>query len=62
MLHQLKLAGFTEIKRCEFGDSTDPMFAQVEDRGRFIDENLHLRELAIEARKPNMPGKQRESH
>ena len=62
MVQQLKLAGFTEIKRCEFGDSTDPMFAQVEDRGRFVDENLHLRELAIEARKPNVPGKQRESH
>jgi hypothetical protein len=55
MVKQLKLAGFTEIKRCEFGDSTDPMFSQVEDRGRFIDENLHLRELAIEARKPNVP-------
>jgi hypothetical protein len=54
MVQQLKLAGFTEIRRCQFGDSTDPMFAQVEDRGRFIDENLQLRELAIEARKPNV--------
>src|SRR5262249_41231636 len=39
MVQQLKLAGFPEIKRCEYGDPTDPMFAQVEDRGRFIDEN-----------------------
>jgi ubiquinone/menaquinone biosynthesis C-methylase UbiE len=38
---------------CELGDADDVMFAQVEDPGRFIDQSLDLRELAIEARKPS---------
>ncbi len=50
ILEQLKLIGFTDISRCEFGDFADPMFGQVEDRRRFIDGTL--RELAITARKP----------
>jgi SAM-dependent methyltransferase len=51
IIEQLRLAGFTDIRRCEFGDSNDPMFSQVEDGGRFVDGTL--RELAITARKPN---------
>jgi hypothetical protein len=31
----LSEAGFTAIRRCAFGDSTDPMFSLVEDPGRF---------------------------
>jgi hypothetical protein len=27
--------GFSDVRRCSFGDSGDPMFALVEDRGRF---------------------------
>jgi hypothetical protein len=50
IIEQLKLTGFTDIRRCEFGDSDDPMFGQVEERGRFIDGTL--RELAITAHKP----------
>ena len=38
--------GFTGIRRCAFGDCSDPMFAAVEDLGRFE------RAVAMEARKP----------
>jgi hypothetical protein len=49
---ELRKVGFINVRRCEFGDADDVMFAQVEDPGRFIDQSLDLRELAIEARKP----------
>lgn len=32
---ELKIAGFKSIRKCEFGDCVDPMFAKVEDEGRF---------------------------
>jgi SAM-dependent methyltransferase len=35
MSHALKEHGFTQIRRCSFGDCADPLFALVEDRGRF---------------------------
>lgn len=47
---ELRDAGFTSIRRAAFGDADDPMFARVEDHGRFIDGDIH--ELAIEARRP----------
>lgn len=53
MMEELRKAGFVGIRRCDFGDSGDEMFARVEDPGRFVDQSLDLRELAIEARKPN---------
>ena len=37
--------GFDNVRRCQFGDSSDSMFALVEDRGRFEGA------LAIEAQK-----------
>jgi predicted SAM-dependent methyltransferase len=40
-------AGFQSIRRCEFGDASDPMFSRVEQPGRFVDGEQH--ELAIEA-------------
>jgi SAM-dependent methyltransferase len=46
LLHQ---AGFIDIKRCTFGDSGNPMFDTVEDRGRFFDDGNP--ELAMQARK-----------
>jgi SAM-dependent methyltransferase len=52
MIEHLARTGFTDVRRCEFGDSTDPMFAQVENKGRFIDAAHDLKELAIAARKP----------
>ncbi|MEO1207577.1 MAG: methyltransferase domain-containing protein [Pseudomonadota bacterium] len=55
MTHELKSAGFTSVRRCEFGDADDVMFSQVEDAGRFIEKSLDLKELAIEARKPSVP-------
>jgi SAM-dependent methyltransferase len=32
---ELREAGFTDIRRCTFGDSADPMFSFVEEAGRF---------------------------
>jgi Methyltransferase domain len=54
MAEELRKAGFLSIRRCEFGDADDVMFAQVEDPGRFKDQSLDLRELAIETRKPGV--------
>jgi hypothetical protein len=45
--HLLEEAGFAHVRRCEFGDASDSMFALVEDRDRFVDNGN--RELAIEA-------------
>ncbi len=45
MKHELREAGFRNIRKCAAGDSRDPMFSLVEDPARF--ENA----LAIEARK-----------
>jgi hypothetical protein len=42
----LQQHGFTRIRRCAFGDCSDPTFAAVEYAGRFE------RAVAIEARKP----------
>src|ERR1700730_6663876 len=41
--------GFVNIRRCAFGDSEDPLFAEVEDPTRFIDGDIV--ELAIECRR-----------
>ncbi|MGA3309580.1 MAG: methyltransferase domain-containing protein [Xanthobacteraceae bacterium] len=49
----LEDAGFVAIRRCDHGDSADPMFAMVEDESRFVDNSR--RELAIEARRPPPP-------
>ena len=49
----LEQAGFTGVRRCEIGDSDDPMFALVEDAGRFFESGE--RELAIEAQRPGLP-------
>ena len=43
--NELKLAGFTQIRKCKFNDCEDKMFALVEDASRF--ENA----VAIECRK-----------
>jgi hypothetical protein len=48
----LDQAGFVNIRRCDFGDSSDPMFAKVEDLARFHDTEHDIRECAIEAFKP----------
>ena len=33
---ELKNIGFMNIRRAQFGDSTDPMFKEVEDEGRWV--------------------------
>ncbi|MBB4070723.1 hypothetical protein GGQ18_003341 [Salinibacter ruber] len=43
---ELKQVGFKEIRRAEYGDSEDPLFDDVEDKGRWKDN------LGIECRKP----------
>lgn len=50
MKARLEAAGFVDVRRCAFGDATDPKFAAVEARNRFEDEGHQ--ELAIECRKP----------
>ena len=47
----LASVGFVEIRRCQFNDSSDPAFAQVEESGRFVDGGIV--ELALECRKPS---------
>lgn len=48
----LQAAGFRNIRRNKIGDSTDPMFAKVEEKGRFF--NGAHPELAMEAKKPSV--------
>lgn len=43
---ELEKAGFTEIRKASFGDSSDPMFQEVEDKGRW--DNC----LGVECKKP----------
>jgi hypothetical protein len=45
--HELSKAGFIQIRKADFNDSRDPVFADVEDQSRFIDA------VAIECMKPN---------
>lgn len=52
MTDRLEAVGFTEVRRCVYGDSADPMFAAVEDPSRFHDEVLDAPEVALEARRP----------
>jgi SAM-dependent methyltransferase len=47
----LEKAGFSGVRRCQYGDASDPMFALVEDQDRFVDKGHN--ELAIEAIKPS---------
>jgi hypothetical protein len=49
MSDALARVGFTQIRRCEFGDAEDAMFRLVEEESRFYDQGI--RELAMEARK-----------
>ncbi len=46
MAPELERAGFAEVRRAAFGDSSDAMFRHVEDKGRWDDC------LGIECRKP----------
>jgi SAM-dependent methyltransferase len=50
--HALQDAGFDRIRQCEFNDSSDPRFSEVEDPGRYFDESLGIKELAFEACRP----------
>lgn len=47
MQQELHDAGFTEIRKAAFGDSSDPKFGEVEDKGRW--ENC----LGVECKKPS---------
>lgn len=49
-------AGFTEIRRCRFGDCADAAFQQVEDADRFRDAAAGIEECAMEAIKPGPSG------
>jgi hypothetical protein len=57
LVQQLQRVGFVDIRRCDMGDSGDPMFDQVEEADRFYDANRMIRELALSARKPEQEAK-----
>jgi hypothetical protein len=48
----LRQAGFLAVRRCKFNDCDDPMFREVEDEGRFVDQGSGIVELAMECRSP----------
>jgi hypothetical protein len=52
MAAELRRVNFVDIRRCEFGDSADPMFSKVENCGLFFDEEFKIKECALEAREP----------
>ena len=52
MERELRGIGFVDIRRCRFHDFEDPLFREVEDLRRFVDEEENLTELAMECRKP----------
>lgn len=54
MKKALEETGFTNVRRCRFGDCGDPMFAKVESESRFFDGHYNVAELAMEARKKNI--------
>lgn len=51
MTNHLEATGFSDVRRCSFGDSADPMFAAVEDSSRFHYGPLDITEVALEAKK-----------
>jgi SAM-dependent methyltransferase len=48
----LRKVGFAAVRRCQFNDSADETFKQVENRSRYYDSNQDIVECAMEARKP----------
>lgn len=46
LAHELRAAGFGDVRRCEIGDAADPAFADVEDPTRFANA------LAVEGVRP----------
>ncbi len=52
MTHELRKAGFTNVRRCEFNDAEDPMFKEVEDLARFRHIDSGINELAVECKRP----------
>jgi hypothetical protein len=50
MTKALRIAGFSAVRPCAYGDNPDPMFRLVEQQERFIDGELV--ECALEATKP----------
>ena len=55
MTDALKAAGFQNIRRCDFGDASDPAFSELEIFERFwvtMPDGTKHKELALEASKP----------
>ena len=50
MTKALTDVGFSSIRRCQFGDSSDPKFDLVEEASRFIDGDIV--EMSMECKKP----------
>jgi hypothetical protein len=54
MSAELASAGFVNIRECDFGDCEDPLFAEVEDFGRFYKHATRRpeeKEVCLECRK-----------
>ena len=49
LAYELEQAGFSHVRRCEAGDATDPIFADVEDPNRF------KYALGVECVRPSQP-------
>ncbi len=50
--NELSGIGFIDIRRCKFNDCTEPIFLEVEEPTRFVDDENNIVELAIECRRP----------
>jgi hypothetical protein len=48
LVHELEQTGFSQIRRCVYGDCVDKSFLDVEDRVRFTDS------VAVECRRPEL--------
>jgi predicted SAM-dependent methyltransferase len=50
----LKSVGFVNVRRCKYGDASDPAFVLVEREDRFVDQSLEIDEIAMEGQKPSV--------
>ena len=51
LYHELKIAGFDNIKSCEYGDSGLEIFSEIENEDRFYSNNKAIKELAYQCEK-----------
>ena len=47
LYNELKIAGFNNVRSCDYGDSGLDIFSEVEDEDRFYSDNKNIKELAF---------------